>query len=432
MRVLKRLKSGPTQKTISQLSMLNKTSNQFISADELLEQFHCSRKYSTDLILNLSSEDCQAQSMEDASPAKWHLAHVTWFYELMVLKPFEENFAYWNPEFAVLFNSYYNGIGDKHPRSKRGLLTRPSLPEVLEWRKNIEDRVTKLLKEKFSSDLLCLIQLGINHEQQHQELLLTDIHHLFSSNSLFPAYHSQSNHKFQAEQSFQWIEGVSGLIEAGHEGEGFHFDNEGPKHTALNQIHSMGNRLVSNSEWLQFINDGGYQNFQWWLDAGWAWLQTEKIATPLYWNKVDQNQLLCFSLNGNLPLDIHAPVSNISYFEADAFARWASQKLTGFAGARLPTEFEWEAFAKLNSKSSIDLFGKVWQWTGSNYNSYPGYQPWGGIAGEYNGKFMVNQMVLRGSSAYTPAGHSRITYRNFFPTHARWQMTGLRLAKDGI
>ena len=412
--------------------MLNKTSNQFISADELLGQFHRSRKYSTDLILNLSSEDCQAQSMEDASPAKWHLAHVTWFYELMVLKPFEDNFAYWNPEFAVLFNSYYNGIGDKHPRSKRGLLTRPSLLEVLEWRKNIEDRVTKLLKEQFSADLLCLIQLGINHEQQHQELLLTDIHHLFSNNSLFPVYHSQSNHTFQAEKPFQWIEGVSGLIETGYEGEGFHFDNEGPKHTAINQIHSIGNRLVSNSDWLEFINDGGYQNFQWWLDAGWAWLQTEKIAAPLYWNKADQNQLLCFSLNGNLPLDVHAAVSNISYFEADAFARWASQKLTGFAGARLPTEFEWEAFAKLNSQSSIDLFGKVWQWTGSNYNPYPGYRPWGGITGEYNGKFMVNQMVLRGGSAYTPAGHSRITYRNFFPTHARWQMTGLRLAKDGI
>jgi len=412
--------------------MLNKTSNQFISADELLGQFHRSRKYSTDLILNLSSEDCQAQSMEDASPAKWHLAHVTWFYELMVLKPFEDNFAYWNPEFAVLFNSYYNGIGDKHPRSKRGLLTRPSLLEVLEWRKNIEDRVTKLLKEQFSADLLCLIQLGINHEQQHQELLLTDIHHLFSNNSLFPVYHSQSNHTFQAEKPFQWIEGVSGLIETGYEGEGFHFDNEGPKHTAINQIHSIGNRLVSNSDWLEFVNDGGYQNFQWWLDAGWAWLQTEKIAAPLYWNKADQNQLLCFSLNGNLPLDVHAAVSNISYFEADAFARWASQKLTGFAGARLPTEFEWEAFAKLNSQSSIDLFGKVWQWTGSNYNPYPGYRPWGGITGEYNGKFMVNQMVLRGGSAYTPAGHSRITYRNFFPTHARWQMTGLRLAKDGI
>ena len=370
--------------------------------------------------------------MEDASPAKWHLAHVTWFYEVMILKPFEENFAFWNPQFAVLFNSYYNGIGDKHPRSKRGLLTRPTLVEVLAWRKNIEARVTALLKEKFSLELQWLIQLGINHEQQHQELLLTDIHHLFSNNSLFPAYSSQPCQTTSTTQPFKWMPGVRGLIETGYIGNGFHFDNEGPQHTAFNQSHSLGNRLVSNAEWLAFIEDGGYQNFKWWLDAGWAWLQTEKITAPLYWNKDDQNQFFRFSLHGNAPLDMHAPVSNISYFEADAFARWASQHITGLAGARLPTEFEWEAFAKANSDSSTDLFGKVWQWTSSHYTAYPGYQPWGGIAGEYNGKFMVNQMILRGSSAYTPAGHSRTSYRNFFPTHARWQMTGLRLAKDGI
>ena len=412
--------------------MHNKVFPQSLSADEVLEQFHRSRQYSIDLIDGLSAEDCQAQSMEDASPAKWHLAHVTWFYEIMVLKAFEDSFAFWNPGFAVLFNSYYNGIGDKHPRSKRGLLTRPSLAEVLEWRKNIEDRVQKLIKEKSSPELLWLIQVGINHEQQHQELLLTDLHHLFSNNSLFPIYSSQGWNTSQTEIPFQWLEGVSGLVETGYAGEQFHFDNEGPKHQALNQIHSIGNRLVSNAEWLQFIEDGGYQNFQWWLDAGWAWLQSEQISAPLYWNKEGQDQLLRFSLNGNLPLDLHAPVSNISYFEADAFARWASQNLSGFAGSRLPTEFEWEAFARSNADASDDLFGKVWQWTNSNYNPYPGYQPWGGIAGEYNGKFMVNQMVLRGSSTYTPLGHSRISYRNFFPTHARWQMTGLRLAKDGI
>ena len=412
--------------------MHNKVFPQSLSVNEVLEQFHRSRKYSTDLLVGLSAEDCQAQSMEDASPAKWHLAHVTWFYEVMVLKAFENSFAYWTPEFAVLFNSYYNGIGDKHPRSKRGLLTRPSLAEVLEWRKNIEDRVCKLITEKNSPELLWLIQVGINHEQQHQELLLTDLHHLFSNNSLFPVYSPLVKKISTAVVPFQWVEGMSGLVETGYEGEQFHFDNEGPKHQALNQIHSIGNRLVSNAEWLQFIEDGGYQNFQWWLDAGWAWLQTEQISAPLYWNKEGQDQLLRFSLNGNLPIDLHAPVSNISYFEADAFARWASQNLSGFAGARLPTEFEWEAFARLKAESSNDLFGKVWQWTSSNYNPYPGYQPWGGIAGEYNGKFMVNQMVLRGSSEYTPSGHSRISYRNFFPTHARWQMTGLRLAKDGL
>ena len=412
--------------------MLNKISYPPLSADEIVKQFHLSRKYSTDLISNLSSEDCQAQSMEDASPAKWHLAHVTWFYEVMVLKPFEENFAYWNPEFAVLFNSYYNGIGDKHPRSKRGLLTRPSLAEVLEWRINIEARVNRVIKENASEELLWLIQLGLNHEQQHQELLLTDIHHLFSNNSLLPAYSSQNKLISSDEKPFQWIQGISGLVETGHEGNGFHFDNEGPQHSTLNQPHSIANRLISNSEWLQFIEDGGYQNFQWWLDAGWAWLQAENISAPLYWNKDAQNQFYRFSLQGNSPLDLHAPVLNISYFEADAFARWASQHLPGFAGSRLPTEFEWEAFAKVNFESSTDLFGQAWQWTSSNYSPYPGYQPWSGIAGEYNGKFMINQMVLRGSSAYTPAGHSRSTYRNFFQTHARWQMTGLRLAKDGI
>jgi ergothioneine biosynthesis protein EgtB len=412
--------------------MLNKPSSPLRSANELLDQFHRSRKYSTDLISKVSAEDCQAQSMDDASPAKWHLAHVTWFYEVMVLKPFEDNFTYWNPEFAVLFNSYYNSIGDKHQRSKRGLLTRPSLKEVLQWRSNIENRITKLLKVNSSPELLWLIELGINHEQQHQELLLTDIHHLFSYNSLFPSYSSGNSPSPAIEKPFQWLNGVSGMIETGYEGKGFYFDNEAPKHSALNQVHSIGNRLVSNAEWLQFIKDGGYQNFKWWLDAGWAWLQAEKIAAPLYWSKDGQNQLCRFSLNGNSPLPMHEAVSNISYFEADAFARWASQNLSGFAGARLPTEFEWEAFAQSNSKSSSDLFGKVWQWTRSSYTPYPGYQPWSGIAEEYNGKFMVNQMVLRGSSAYTPEGHSRITYRNFFPTHARWQMTGLRLAKDGI
>ena len=409
--------------------MLNKTLKPTVSTEELLEQFHRSRQYSCDLIKSLTAEDCQSQSMEDASPAKWHLAHVTWFYEVMVLKPFEENFAFWNPAFAVLFNSYYNGIGDKHPRSQRGLLTRPALCEVLEWRKNVEDRVTNLLKENSSPDLLWLIQVGINHEQQHQELLLTDIHHLFSQNSLFPAYSSPNNAVAHTDIPFQWIEGVSGLVEIGFDGEGFHFDNEKPLHTALTPDYFMANRLVSNFEWLQFIQDGGYQNFKWWLDAGWAWLQAHQISAPLYWNKKNETQLFRFSLEGNSPLDLNAPVANISYFEADAFARWASENIAYLSGARLPTEFEWEAFAKNNSAKSEDLFGKVWQWTSSNYNPYPGYQPWAGAAGEYNGKFMVNQMVIRGSSYYTPVGHSRVSYRNFFPTHARWQMTGLRLAK---
>ncbi|MBJ7379458.1 MAG: ergothioneine biosynthesis protein EgtB [Polynucleobacter sp.] len=412
--------------------MLNKVSNTPLSVDWLLDKFNQSRKYSTDLIRGLSAEDCQSQSMEDASPAKWHLAHVTWFYEVMVLKVLERNFQYWNPQFAVLFNSYYNGVGDKHPRSKRGLLTRPSLEEVLQWRKNIEDRINHLIKENTSSELQWLIQLGINHEQQHQELLLTDIQHLFFNNSLLPAYSSEAINIPLVINPFEWIDGISGLVEIGFQGEGFHFDNESPAHTSFNYPHVISNQLVSNAQWLLFLQDGAYQDPRWWLDAGWAWVQAERITAPLYWNVDDNKQYCQFSLNGNQPLNPLAPVSNISYFEADAFARWSQKNIPEFKGARLPTESEWEAFAKVKPDLASNLFGKVWQWTSSNYNPYPGYQPWGGVTGEYNGKFMVNQMVLRGSSAYTPKGHARVSYRNFFPTHARWQMTGLRLAKDGF
>lgn len=412
--------------------MPNKPMDQMVSTESLLEQFNRSRKYSTELIAGLSPEDCQAQSMEDASPAKWHVAHVTWFYEVMVLKPFEKEFQYWNPQFAILFNSYYNSVGDKHPRNKRGLLTRPSLLEVMEWRNNIDDRVNRLLKENSAPELLWLIQLGIAHEQQHQELLLTDIQHLLSENSLSPSYSTDTPNQSSGPSPHQWVEGSSGMVEIGFKGSGFHFDNEGPAHSTFNQPHYISSQLVSNGQWLRFIESGGYQESQWWLDAGWAWAKAEQITTPLYWYKNKNNQYSRFSLNGMTPLDPHLPVSNISYFEADAFARWASQHLDGFTGARLPTEFEWETFAKAKVDLAQDLFGKVWQWTSSNYNAYPAYQAWAGIAGEYNGKFMVNQMVLRGSSAYTPAEHSRFTYRNFFPTHARWQMTGLRLAKDGV
>lgn len=410
--------------------MPNKNTNQICSAKDLLESFERSRKYSVDLTENLSPEDCQAQSMEDASPAKWHLAHTTWFYEVMLLKPFEQAFSFWNPQFAILFNSYYNGLGDKHPRNERGLLTRPSMSEVLDWRENINARVIQLVSEKPCAELLWLLQLGVQHEQQHQELLLTDIHHLFSKNLLLPALDLNNDETISTTDELQWIQGVKGLTDAGYEGKEFHFDNESPKHSVLNQAHLISSRLISNGEWLQFMEDGGYQNFTWWLDAGWTWLQDENIDGPLYWSKDKKGQRLRFSLSGQSPLDMNAPVSNISYFEADAFARWAGKNLSECSGARLPTEFEWEAFAKSKASSSPDLFGKVWQWTSSNYTAYPGYKPWQGVAGEYNGKFMVSQMVLRGSSTYTPKGHSRITYRNFFPPNARWQMTGLRLAKD--
>jgi len=403
-----------------------------ISTASLLDQFLRSRKRSVELIAPLSPEDCQAQSMEDASPAKWHLAHVTWFYEVMILKSFENDFQYWNPQFAILFNSYYNGVGDKHPRKQRGLLTRPSLKEVLDWRTNIENRITALLQSNASPELQSLVQMGIHHEQQHQELLLTDIQHLLFQNSLLPAYSSNHFDLQPSRADAKWVKGISGLVEVGFEGDGFHFDNESPRHSTYNQIYSLASELVTNAQWLNFIEDGGYEDAKWWLDAGWSWVQAEQIHAPLYWNQDLKNQHWRFSLNGNSPLDTAKPVSNISYFEAEAFARWASKNLDGHANSRLPTEFEWESVAEHQADLVNDLFGTVWQWTSSNYSAYPGYQPWSGIAGEYNGKFMVNQMVLRGSSAYTTSGHSRTTYRNFFPTHTRWQMTGLRLAKDGF
>lgn len=398
------------------------------SVESLLAQFNASRLYSTGLVASLSPEDCQAQSMPDASPAKWHLAHVTWFYEVMILKQYENNFKFWNPQFAVLFNSYYNGVGDKHPRNQRGLLTRPTLAEVFEWRKNIDVRINALLKDNPVAEVHWLIQLGINHEQQHQELLLTDIQHLFSSSSLLPSYFLNDQQSTASHEEFKWLEGKSGLVEVGHQGAAFHFDNEGPRHTVFNSAHALGSTLVTNADWLLFIRDKGYQDAKWWLDAGWAWVKAENISAPLYWTPQPDGSYCQFSLHGQRPLTAQDAVTHVSYFEAEAFARWASKNIEQYAGARLPTEFEWEAFAA--QQQATDLFSRVWQWTSSSYSPYPGYKPWGGVAGEYNGKFMINQMVLRGSSAYTPSGHSRITYRNFFPTHARWQLTGLRLAKD--
>ena len=397
----------------------------------LLEQFLHSRKYSTDLLNGLTPEDCQSQSMEDASPIKWHLAHVTWFYEVMVLKQFETNFEFWNSTYAVLFNSYYNIVGDKHPRPKRSLLTRPTLAEVLDWRNNIDTRIVNLMQSPLTPEVKELITLGINHEQQHQELMLTDLQHLFFNNSLFPTYRTVSDEITQTNSIRHWIPCDSGLHLVGHKNNGFHFDNEGPRHHVYIQPCALSSTLITNGDWLEFMHDGGYQNSKWWLDEGWSWVQRESIDSPLYWlANEDSNSFDQFSLQGKLPLNRDAAVRNISFFEAEAFARWANDNVADSKGARLPTEFEWEVFAAEQGHLFQDLFDTVWQWTSSSYSAYPGYRPWSGMAGEYNGKFMVNQMVLKGSSSLTAPGHSRLSYRNFFPTHARWQMTGLRLAKD--
>ncbi len=399
--------------------------------DPLISRFLDSRRLSTNLLHGLSAEDCQSQSMDDTSPTKWHLAHVTWFYEVMVLQQFESNFQFWCPPYAVLFNSYYNIVGDKHPRPKRGLLTRPTLDEVLAWRENIDDRIVELLKVSPSQPLRWMIELGINHEQQHQELIKTDLQHLFFNNALYPAYLSTPMERPLTKPLVQWIECPTGIQIIGYQGPDFYFDNEGPVHDELIQPCWIRNSLVTNAEWKVFVNDGAYLDSKWWLDEGWAWVQREKVQAPLYWLiSDDKAQYHQFSLRGVVQLEDDEAVRNISYFEAEAFARWASVSMPGHENVRLPTEFEWETIASTQSQCVQDLFGEVWQWTNSAYTAYPGYRPWSGLAGEYNGKFMVNQYVLRGSSALTTPGHTRKSYRNFFPTHSRWQMTGLRLAKD--
>ena len=422
--------------------------------------FMQTRQQSLDLIANLSAEDCQAQSIPDASPAKWHLAHTTWFFETMVLQYFENDFAPWRKEFTVLFNSYYNAVGDKHPRPARGLLTRPTLDEVITWRQQVDVRMQKLLTDVITTELAWITELGIHHEQQHQELLLTDIHHLFATNSLLPSYLPEQIPPSESAGLHQWLIGPQqehNLFKLGFNASatGFHFDNEAPQHTVYLAPYSLDSQLVTNRQWLEFIQAGGYQEHQWWLDAGWAWINQEKIQAPLYWSPINLAQGIAaeyaeFTLRGNVPLNLAAPVSHISYFEAEAFARWLSATHPEYRGARLPTEFEWEAFALNQAGNAIPesshlldthnlvpmpsacdtLYGDVWQWTSSNYGPYPGFQPWDGVAGEYNGKFMVNQMVLKGGSCLTPRSHIRPSYRNFFPAHTRWQMTGLRLARD--
>jgi ergothioneine biosynthesis protein EgtB len=428
-----------------------------IQTTDLINHFLQVRATSESLVAPLSPEDCQAQSMPDASPAKWHLAHVNWFFETFVLQHYEKDFKPWNPAYQALFNSYYNALGDKHPRPDRGLLTRPSLDEVMAWRRVVNERIQNVLTTCASTELLWIFRLGIEHEKQHQELLLTDIKHLFSCSGLYPTYKKSAIQALENERSLPkmcWLPGHSGIQEMGVKPQNieFHFDNEAPRHSVYLNPYEMGHRLISNSEWQAFITDGGYDDYRWWLDAGWSWLKKEGVHAPLYWHTL-HDQASIFTLHGNQALDLEAPVSHISYFEADAFARWKSATDANFKGARLPSEAEWECFVDQNvsvipadsnimesnlltplqtqvTQKPTQFFGDVWEWTSSHYMSYPGYQPWGGIAGEYNGKFMVNQMVLKGGSCLTPRSHVRSTYRNFFPTSARWQMTGLRLARD--
>jgi len=387
----------------------------------LAARFAQVRAHSAAIAAPLSPEDAAAQSMPDASPAKWHLAHTTWFFETFILERFEPDFRPFHPAFRVLFNSYYNNVGEKFARPQRGLLTRPRLDEVMAYRADVQARMARRLAReatgKEAGTLAGLVELGLQHEQQHQELMLTDILHLLSLNPLHPVYHDAAPApEHSAAQG--WVEFNPGVVEIGHEGAGFCFDNETPRHRQFLQPYALARRLVTNAEYAAFIADGGYRNPDFWLAEGWDWLRANGIDAPLYW-RLDDAGGQAFSLRGLAPLDPAAPVLHLSFYEASAYALWA--------GARLPSEAEWEHAAGHNALTQ--MFGSAWQWTSSSYAPYPGFRAAPGAIGEYNGKFMVNQYVLRGASPATPAGHSRASYRNFFPAGARWQFSGVRLAR---
>ncbi|WOF43631.1 ergothioneine biosynthesis protein EgtB [Sphingopyxis indica] len=411
-------------------------------AEALSRRFAALRRLSADLAAPLSDADASAQSMDDASPAKWHLAHTSWFFETFVLRDHVTGYSLYDDRFSYLFNSYYEAEGPRHARPRRGLLTRPSLAEVLRWRAHVDAAVLDALP-RLSPAALALVELGIHHEQQHQELLLTDIKHLFAQNPLGPAMWRDDGaianevSRLSADK-LRWVRGAEGMVSVGHSGEGFAFDCEGPRHPVLLAPHALAHRPVTNGEWQEFIADGGYRTPSLWLSDGWAWVQADAIDAPAYWRDGRY-----FTLSGWRAIDPAAPVTHISFYEADAFANWA--------GARLPTESEWEAAAAALDPSGGDqldaagpvqpaaadddaplqqMFGSVWEWTGSAYRPYPGFRAAPGAVGEYNGKFMSGQFVLRGGSVATPRGHCRASYRNFFYPHQRWQFTGVRLAKD--
>ncbi len=404
----------------------------------LATRFRQVRQQTVDLCAGLSAEDLLVQSMPDASPGKWHLAHTSWFFEQFVLG---RDAAYRPPDPAwnYLFNSYYQSIGPMHARPQRGLLSRPSLDEVRAYRQRIDAAVSERLASDDDPELAALVELGLQHEQQHQELLLTDIKHALWCNPLRPAYRTAlADATVSKAVPLQFVGGREGIVEIGHRGEGFAFDNETPRHRTLLQPHALANRPVTNAEYLAFVREGGYREPALWLADGWATLQRDGWQHPLYW---DDDLASEFTLAGMRALDPHEPVCHLSYYEAEAFARWA--------GARLPTEAEWESAAHgvviegnlqesqrfqpraaVSGDGLLQLYGDVWEWTASPYVSYPGFRPLPGALGEYNGKFMCGPWVLRGGSCATPREHLRASYRNFFAPHARWQFAGLRLGQD--
>ena len=414
--------------------------------ESLTRQLFETRALSSAIAAPLSDEDQVVQAMEDASPTKWHLAHTTWFFEAFILNAFDDAYQAYDERFPFCFNSYYEAEGVRHPRPKRGLLTRPSNDEVRAYRQHVDGALGSFISRK-DNDLprkaAELIELGVHHEQQHQELMLTDVLSLFSMEPLKPAYREIDKLPAASEpDDLGWVEFEGGIVEVGYQGDGFAYDNEGPSHQVLLRPFGLADRCVTNGEWLEFMEDGGYERPNIWLSDGLSCVREESWIAPLYWENSEDGWLQ-MGLHGLQPIDLGAPVSHVSYFEADAYARWA--------GKRLPSEFEWEIAAgdldeagrtlghgalralpaEANGGSGLrQMFGDVWEWTQSPYAPYPGFEAAEGALGEYNGKFMCNQFVLKGGSCATPDGHIRRSYRNFFYPHQRWQFTGVRLAGD--
>jgi ergothioneine biosynthesis protein EgtB len=436
--MMETLTAGPSRSSSNTTAVVS-------PGDLLAARYHEVRRLSEALCEPLVAEDYVIQSMPDVSPTKWHLAHTSWFFETFVLEPTSPGYQPFHPHFSYLFNSYYNAVGERHCRPRRGIVSRPTVEETYRYRAYVDEHMVELLRDADADrlrELAPVVTLGLHHEQQHQELMLTDIKHVFTMNPLRPVYRERKPVGDYAVAPLGWATHEEGVYWIGHEGDGFAYDNEGPRHRQFVQAFSLASRLVTNGEYLAFMDDGGYERPEFWLSEGWNTLQAHDWKAPFYWERHD-GHWMAMTLAGMRRVEEAEPVCHVSYFEADAYARWA--------GARLPTEAEWEIAASGVPQEGNFVedahyhplpavvapggvltqgYGDLWEWTGSAYSPYPGYRPAAGALGEYNGKFMCNQYVLRGGSCATSRSHIRRTYRNFFPPDACWQFTGIRLAKD--